>query len=187
MTAPPSPPVRGGHPAHHSGTGNHPITRVVIHSAVMDCQPGAAELLAKWNREGTTAGSWHYAVDPTATLQCSFDRYVCWHAPPNGHSIGIEMADRPSSISGARWLTLNQRRTLRRTAKLTAELCVAYELPLVLLNVEALRAGRKGIATHATVSAAFGQSSHWDPGKWPADKFLRMVRKYANTIKENNP
>jgi hypothetical protein len=76
---------------------------------------------------------------------------------------------------------------LRRTARLTAELCLAYDLPLVLLTVEGARAGRKGIATHDVVSDAFGQSSHWDPGAWPSKKFLRMVRSYAKKMKENTP
>jgi hypothetical protein len=175
---PPSPPVAGGHPARHSGATNHPIERVVIHSAVMACKPGAARLLARWNAEGTTGGSWHYATDPDETLQCSYDRYVCHHAPPNDGSIGIEMADDPS-LGAARWLLPRQRRMLRRTAQLTAELCLAYDLPLALITPAGLAAGRRGIATHAAVSKAWGQSSHWDPGHWPAARFMRLVRKHA--------
>jgi hypothetical protein len=175
---PPTPPVIGGHPARHSGEHNHPVTRVVIHSAVMACKPGAARQLAAWNRTGLTGGSWHYAVDPDETIQCSFDRYVCHHAPPNDGSIAIEMADDPS-LGPARWLLPRQRRMLRRTARLTAELCLAYELPLALLTPAGLRADREGIATHNSVSEAFGQSSHWDPGTWPAKRFLRLVRRYA--------
>lgn len=204
---PPAPPVIGGTPRHNSGRNNHPITRVVIHSAVMENTPGAARLLGTWNARGTTGGSWHYAVDADSAFQCSFDSWVCWHAPPNARSIGIEMADRPTPGSGRpdaappgraraaaqerwrrsilRWQTPRHRRMLRRTARLTAGLCLAYDLPLVLLTVEGARAGRKGIATHNTVSEAFGQSSHWDPGAWPSKKFMRMVRKYANQMKEN--
>lgn len=185
---PPTPPVIGGHPAKHSGKANHPVKRVVIHSAVMDNTRGAARLLAAWNRNGTTGGSWHYAVDADEAFQCSFDSYVCWHAPPNGNSIGIEMADRPGTGTGRlgilRWQTPRNRRMLRRTARLTAELCLAYDLPLALLTVEGVRAGRRGIATHHTVSEAFGQSSHWDPGAWPSAKFLRMVRKHATHLQE---
>lgn len=182
---PPAPPVIGGIPANHSGQGNHPITRVVIHSAVMDCRPGAAQLLASWNRAGKTGGSWHYAVDPAETIQCSYDRFVCWHAPPNTHSIGIEMADRPAT-SSLRWLLPAQRRMLRRTARLTAELCLAYDLPLVFLGPAQLAAGRKGITTHAMVSETWNQSSHWDPGGWPRAKFMRMVRKHAQRLQEEN-
>lgn len=188
---PPTPRVIGGNPAKHSGKGNHPVTRVVIHSAVMDCEPGAARLLAEWNTNGTTGGSWHYAVDPAEVVQCSFDSYVCHHAPPNGHSIGIEMADRADHEpkrniwTMTRWARPRQRRMLRRTAWLTAELCLAYDLPLVLMSPEALRAGRKGIVTHATVTAAFGQSTHTDPRTWPKRRFMRLVRRHAAAVRAN--
>lgn len=194
MTAqfpPPTPKVIGGHPAHNSGRENHPVTRVVIHSAVMTCRPGAARLLASWNTRGSTGGSWHYAVDPAEVVQCSFDSYVCHHAPPNGHSLGIEMADTadhepsPNIWQRTRWARPAQRRMLRKTAWLAAELCLAYDLPLVLLTPEALKAGRKGIATHATVTAAFGQSTHTDPRTWPSRRFMRIVRRHAARVRAN--
>lgn len=179
--APPNPPAIGGTPAHHSGTGNKPVTRVVIHSAVMECKPGQARVLGDMNRRGSTGGSWHYAVDPRETYQCSWDSFVCWHAPPNPHSIGIEMADNPAH-GIARWQWRDQRRMLRRTARLTARLCLAYDLPLVFLDVDDVKAGHKGITTHNNVSKAFGQSDHWDPGEWPQETFMRLVHKYAAKI-----
>ncbi len=188
---PPSPPVIGGNPEHNSGHGNHPIERVVIHSAVMPCKPGAARQLAEWNRTGQTGGSWHYATDPDAVVQCSFDSWVCWHAPPNPHSLGIEMADPALEQNGrpiwlrTRWALPAQRRMLRRTAWLTAELCLAYDLPLVLLTPEQLRDGKRGIATHAAVTAAFGQSTHTDPRTWPAARFMRLVRRHAARCRAN--
>lgn len=178
-----NPPVIGGHPKNHSGRLNKPIDRVVIHSAVMPNTVGAARRLAEWNRTGATGGSWHYAVDADEAFQTSFDSYVCWHAPPNPHSVGIEMADMPSRLV-ARWLTPRHRQMLRRTARLTAELCLDYDIPPVLLTVEGCRAGRRGIATHDTVSKAFGQSTHWDPGAWPSAKFLRLVRKHIAHLQE---
>ena len=196
---PPTPPVVGGIPRHHSGESNHPPTRVVIHSAVMDCKVGAARLLAAWNRDGTTAGSWHYATDPAETIQCSFDRFVCWHAPPNGRSIGIEMADRPiphPTVKGRalqrlrktwRWRTLEHRKMLHRTARLTAELCAAYDLPPLYVGPVGLRAGRKGWTTHAAVSLAWRQSTHWDPGWWPRRRFGRLVCRYYGELHANAP
>lgn len=193
---PPAPPYVGP-PAKHSGTGNKPVTRIVIHSAVMPCEPGRARQLGAMNREGSGGGSWHYATDPGETLQCSYDSVVCWHAPPNGHSIGIEMADWPGPVPGerrgtARWKSLKrswrwarrpQQQMLRRTAVLTAHLCVAYDLPTRFLGPKALRAGRRGITTHANVSAAWRQSSHWDPGWWPRYSFMRQVRRHAKRLR----
>lgn len=193
---PPTPPVVGGHPAKHSGKGNHPVTRVVIHSAVMPCEVGRARQLAAWNRDGVGGGSWHYAVDPAEVIQCSYDSYVCWHAPPNGNSLGIEMADNPGPVPGDkpgtaaykaakrswRWARKPQRLMLKRTAALTAGLCLAYDLPVMFLTTEDLRAGRKGITTHNYVSKAFGQSSHWDPGFWPKRRFMAMVRREVKRL-----
>lgn len=191
---PPTPPVYVGHPAHHSGETNHPPELVVIHSAVMPCRRGAAELLGKWNALGTTGGSWHYATDPYATVQCSFDRYVCHAAPPNGHKLHIEMADQPVPVPRSRprqwwkswrWASAEHRLMLHRTARLTAELCLAYELPLVYRTARQLQAADRagvpcrGWTTHAQVTAAFHQSTHWDPGWWPRRRFGRLVVRYA--------
>jgi hypothetical protein len=194
---PPSPPVVGdGIPNRHSGSeANKPIRRVVIHSAVMPCEPGRARQLGAMNQTSET-GSWHYATDPAETIQCSWDSVVCWHAPPNEHSIGIEMADNPGPRPTGtreqlarlrdswRWAGKNHRAMLDRTAYLTARLCLAYGLPTRYVPAARLRAGQRGWTTHAQVSAAFRQSTHWDPGFWPRRRFGRLVRKHARQIQQ---
>lgn len=184
----PAPPVVGGHPAYHSGADNHPPQLVVIHSAVMPCEPGRARQLGEWNESGATGGSWHYATDPAETIQCSFDRYVCHAAPPNAHKLHIEMADHPAPVPRRwpvrwwrtwRWAGRNHRRMLRRTAQLTAELLLAYGLPIEYRTARQLRRGAHGWTTHAQVTKAFGQSTHWDPGWWPRRRFARMVTRHA--------
>jgi hypothetical protein len=194
--APPSPPVVGGIPARHSGEHNHPPTLVVVHSAVMDCRPGAARLLGEWNRRGTTGGSWHYATDPDETIQCSYDRFVCHAAPPNGRVLHIEMADRPAPVPGVkgkaraalrrtwRWRTPAHGKMLARTAELVAELCLGYDLPPRYVGPIGQRLGRKGWSTHAARTIAFRQSTHWDPGFWPRLRFGRMVLAHYNRLKE---
>lgn len=194
---PPSPPVVGGVPNMHSGTNNKPVHRIVIHSAVAACVAGAARGLGGLNQRSTT-GSWHYATDPAETIQCSFDSYVCWHAPPNLHSLGIEMADFPvpwpedrSRRAMAkmrrvwRWMGQNHRLMLHRTAKLTAELALAYDVPIRFVSVQGLKDGKHGITTHVNVSKAFHQSTHWDPGAWPKRYFMRLVRRYAADIRDS--
>lgn len=189
-----SPPVVGGTPHHHSGANNKPINRVVIHSAVTPCEPGRARQLGAWNRDGTTGGSWHYATDPKETIQCSWDSFVCWHAPPNLHSVGIEMADTPGKrpltlalrrANPWRWQGANHRAMLERTAQLTAELVVYYQLPPVWLSPRRLRRGDRGVTSHANVTLAWNESSHWDPGWWPRRRFMRMVRANRRRILDN--
>lgn len=196
----PSPTVIGGVPANHSGDNNHPPQLVVVHSAVMDLERGAARLLARWNRDGTTGGSWHYSVDAWEVIQCSWDRFVCWAAPPNRTGFGgvlhIEMADRPTPAPTRRgralqalkrtwrWRSRDHQAMLRRTAHLVAELCLAYDLPPTYVGPLAQRRGEKGWTTHAARTIAYRQSTHWDPGFWPHKKFARMVRARYNHLKE---
>lgn len=189
---PPAPPYVGP-PAHFSLGDNKPISRIVIHSTVSSCKAGGARQIAGYFRSKAAGGSAHYVVDPSAEVQVAYDSVICWHAPPNEHSLGIEMCDTPGPVPGDkpgtakykaakrawRWVNPDQMAMLDRTARLTAQLALAYDVPLTFLSPEALRAGEHGITTHANVSAAWGQSTHWDPGFWPRRRFMRLVRKYA--------
>jgi hypothetical protein len=157
----PTPPVVGGIPKRHSGESNKPPLHVVIHSAVIPCEPGRARQLGAWNRDGTTGGSWHYATDPDETIQCSYDRFVCHAAPPNPRKIHIEMCDWPAPVPKSRiaqlrkvwrWRGTAHTKMLKRTARLTAELCLAYDLPLQYVGPKGLKAGRPGVTTHAAVT-----------------------------------
>jgi hypothetical protein len=183
-------------PAAHTSYGhNKPIGRIVIHATVSPCIPGGAAAIAAYFRSPRAGGSAHYVVDPADVVQVVFDDTIAWHAPPNQHSLGIEMCDFPSSTaldhwetdpenaqhgtrkSPLRWLEKNHRQMLRRTAHLTAQLCLAYGVPVKFLSAEQLRAGEHGITTHANVTKAFAESTHWDPGVWPKRAFMREVRR----------
>ena len=191
----PSPPVVGGTPNVHSGkqTG---FDLVVIHSAVIQCARGMARALGHMNQTSTT-GSWHYAVDPFETIQCSWDSFVCWADGVNWRHIAIEMADFPGPVPQGktkqqirnlkkswRWAGKNHRMMLHRTAYLTARLLLSEGLPLQYVGVAGLKAGKKGWTTHANVTDAFHKSTHWDPGFWPRLRFAQLVRRYGREIRE---
>jgi hypothetical protein len=191
MTRPPAPQRPYTGPPDKSSRGdNQPIDRIVVHSTVSDCKPGGARAISRYFRSEQAGGSAHYVVDPAEAVQSAWDSVICWHAPPNRHSIGVEMCDRPGpvpdqSVSAARraalrrswrWVRPEQQAMLRRTARLVAELCAHYDVPPWFRNARALRRGARGVTTHAEVSKAFGQSTHWDPGWWPRWRFMRMVR-----------
>jgi N-acetylmuramoyl-L-alanine amidase CwlA len=178
---PPSPPYLGP-PDKHSGDANKPIGRIVLHSTVSPCEAGGARRIAAYFRSEDARGSAHYVVDPAETVQAAYDSLVCWHAPPNPHSLGIEMCEYPRPYPG-RWSGPKHRAMLRRAAQLTAQLCLAYDVPPKFLSVAELRSGHKGITTHANVSKAFHQSTHWDPGWWPRRRFMRMVRANIEAVK----
>lgn len=185
MTEPPTPPYVG--PAYHHGEAdNKPIRRIVLHSTVSPCVPGGARSVAAYFRTQAAGGSAHYVCDPAETVQVVYDSVVAYHAPPNQHSLGIEMCDQPSATSGARWADENHRKMLERVAELTARLCLAYGVPTRYRSARQLRSGRHGVTTHNEVSRAFGQSTHWDPGVWPRRRFMRKVRRYARQIRRNS-
>jgi hypothetical protein len=166
------------------------VTRIVIHGTVSPCRDGQARATAAYFQTVKRSASAHYVVDPGEAVQSAWDSVICWHAPPNRHSIGVEMCDIPGPVPGDRvsaarrkalrrvwrWRNDNQVAMLRRTARLVAELCAAYGVPPVFVDAAALRKGRRGITTHAQVSKAFRQSTHWDPGWWPRRRFMRWVR-----------
>lgn len=185
---PPHPPYVG--PAAHTSTGsNRPVDRVVIHCTVSPLVPGAARSVAAWFRDSDSRGSCHYVVDAHETVQVVYDSVIAWHAPPNARSIGIELCDPLTSpdwdrVHRRRWFDRNHKRMLRRAARLTARLCLAYDVPLDRLTPDDLREGRRGIVGHVDVSHAWGQSTHWDPGpSFPWPEFLRLTRKHAARIK----
>lgn len=190
MTIKPPDPPYVGPAAHDSGPGNRPIDRIVIHCTVSPLQPGAARTVAAWFRNPGSKGSAHYVVDARETLQVVYDSRIAWHAPPNAHSIGVELCDALISADwdrehADRWWDSDHTRMLRRAARLVARLCLAYEVPIEPIDRVDLRAGRRGIAGHVDVAQAWGQSTHWDPGpSFPWDRFLRMVRRQARKIEQ---
>jgi len=189
-----------GPPAHWSEGANKPIRRVVIHSTVSPCEPGGAEQIAAYFRSQSAGGSAHYVVDPENTVQAAYDSVICWHAPPNQNSLGIEMCDTPGPVPTAdvgsttwkklkaswRWTKPNQQKMLKRTARLTAKLCLAYNLPPYFVTAKDLKRGVRGVTTHAEVSKAWGQSTHWDPGFWPRTAFMLMVRSEVKRLKRKH-
>jgi hypothetical protein len=94
-------------------------------------------------------------------------------------------------INPLRWLEPGHRKMLQNTAQLVAELCLAYGIPPRLLTDAQLRAwdraGRPasmgGIVTHAQMSRVFKRSTHWDPGRWPSQTFLRTVLRKVEVLK----
>lgn len=183
MTAPPTPPYLG--PAYrHGDDDNKPIRRIVIHSTVSPCELGGARRIAGYFRSTAAGGSAHYVVDPGETVQVVYDSTVAYHAPPNQHSLGVELCDYPVADDAARWRDQPHRMMLDRAAMLVAQLCLAYGVPPVWRGRLALRAGAHGITTHAEVSQAFGQSTHWDPGAWPRRRFMRKVRRNIRQLRK---
>lgn len=184
----PTPPYLGP-PARYSAGNNKPIARIVLHGTVSPTEVGGARKIAAYFRSTAAGGSAHYVVDPGEVVQVAYDSVVCWHAPPNANSLGVEMCDwvadggRGAALPLSRWNHGDHAAMLARTARLVAQLCLAYDVPPRMVGPVGLRAGRRGICEHSDVAEAFKQSSHWDCGNFPRRRFVRMVRQYVAAAK----
>jgi hypothetical protein len=133
-------------------------------------------------------------VDESYVFQCVGDHTVAYHCGYNQDSIGVEMCDNPSmedprtgriiAAPKSRWDDDEHRRLERRTARLVAELCLAYNIRPYYVGRWKLLAGMKGVTTHAAMSKAYKRSTHWDPGAWRRYRFMRRVRRQVARIKK---
>ncbi len=158
---------------HRTETSGRVISVVVIHTMEIPGPEGAAELCARWFQNPDSEVSAHYCVDAETTIQCVREQDVAWHARGgNANSVGIELA----GFAGKRslgWSDAYSRAVVERAARLTADVCGRYGIPIRRLRASDLVAGRRGVTGHADVSAAFRRSDHWDPG--PDFPWVRLL------------
>jgi N-acetyl-anhydromuramyl-L-alanine amidase AmpD len=157
-------------------TGGRRIDLIVLHTMEMTEDARAAENCAAWFRSPAARASAHYCVDVDSVVQCVADEDVAWHAPGANHDgIGIELAGRARQSRRA-WTDPYSTAMLARSALLVADLCLAYLIPATWLHAADLKAGKRGITTHAAVSEAFKRSTHSDPGpNFPFERYVAMV------------
>lgn len=174
---------------HFTKTGGRQVDLLVLHDMEAPEIPGTATRVALWFA-GTLApnASAHFCIDDEATIQCVREEDVAWHAPGANHNgIGIEHAGFAHQTA-ANWSDAYSSAMLERSAQLAADLCRRYDIPAVWLSVADLRAGRRGITSHANVSLAFGKSTHTDPGAhFPAERYVAMVRAQLGGEKKGWP
>jgi N-acetyl-anhydromuramyl-L-alanine amidase AmpD len=152
------------------------IDFLVLHDMEWPERPTTAEDCARFFATTDIKASAHYNVDVDSIVQSVRENDIAYHAPPNTHSIGVEHAGYARQ-SRAQWLDDYGQKMLRLSAGLVAELLVKYDLPAVFLSPADLRAGKRGITTHANVSKAWGQTTHTDPGPdFPIDWYMARVR-----------
>lgn len=119
----------------------------------------------------------HNCVDNDSIVQCVADGDIAWHAPGANHNgIGIEHAGFAKQDAAA-WMSEYNAAMLRLSARLSAMLVSKYEIPMVKLSPDDLKAGGRGFCGHIDVTNAFnGGKGHWDPGpSFPWDDYITAV------------
>lgn len=155
-----------------------PVRLVVIHTAETlernDTAEGVARYFAGLKDRAASA---HFCVDNDTAVQCVPLDHVAYAAPGANHDgIQIELAGRAAQTA-AQWGDPYSVALLERAAQLTATLLDHYKLPTVVVGVNGLRSGAKGITGHRWVSDAWRKSTHTDPGEFfPWLGFARRVR-----------
>lgn len=160
-----------------------PLDLIVIHTMENDEKPtDAAENVALWfagrTRYVAPRASCHYCVDRDSVIQCVRDVDVAWHAPGANHNgIGIEHAGRARQ-SVDDWADEASLRILDTSARLTAKLADRYEIPVMKIAPDEIRAGVRGFVGHFDVTLAYPGPgrTHWDPGSsFPWTYYLSLV------------
>lgn len=178
---------------HHGGNSNTPITRLVIHATCPDVgypsasKAGRAVSTAEYFASTSRSASAHYVCDVSATVQCLSEETIGYHAPPNSHSIGIEIcADGGSrasfekashAYSREQWLSPQVWPAVERAAILARGICHRHRIPVRKLTAAQVKSGMSGICGHDNVSDAFRQSDHDDPGPYfPWNEFIAAIQ-----------
>lgn len=168
----------GGNPAHMQGAQTPGY--VVIHGTVSPCVRNGARNTANYFTSSSAGGLAHYVVDPGEIIACCQEEVAAWHSGHNADSLGVELCD-PQVGDSSRWADADHDAMLLLAAKLVADLCTRWNIPIQRLSPAELRDGGRGIVGHNDVRLAWpGCTDHTDPGAgFPWEHFLNLVRQAA--------
>lgn len=161
------------------------IRLVVLHTMEAPEKPGTARAVAKWFAGNLAPqASAHYCIDNREVIQCVKEQDVAWGAPSaNRTGVHIEHAGYANQTPD-NWHDDYSNAVLDKSAKLCAEICLRYAIPLARLSPDEVRAGKAGICDHWTITQAFKTpGGHRDCGaSFPWDEYVAKVRTYAGVL-----
>lgn len=137
-----------------------------------------AKIIPDPNGKPWGGSSAHYCVDRGTIWQSVLETDTAWHAGAvNDYAIGIEHAGRAAQTA-AGWQDEYSQGLLKRSAKLAADLCRRYRIPVERLSNDQLEVGKAGFCGHVDVTNTFGPAhGHTDPGTaFPWDQYLGLVK-----------
>lgn len=165
------------------GSKTRQIDVVVLHTMEAPESSMTAENVAAWfgglnPKYPAPRASAHYCLDNDSVVQCVRESDVAWAAPGTNHNgVHIEMAGYARQTR-EQWEDEFSKAMLRRVAWLVARICRDHKIPVTLLTPDDLKAKKRGLCGHDTVSKAFPPKAnpHWDPGPWfPFGTLLGLV------------
>lgn len=124
----------------------------------------------------TNRASYHWCVDSVQVCRLVSSDGIAYHAPPNWRGESVCLTGR----AGRDWTALENATQLDLAAQLIAWRLSVRGWPARLLTVDQVRAGATGLCGHDTISAAFAQTDHTDPGRgfpwrWLIDRVQQLL------------
>lgn len=158
------------------------VRLIVIHDMEAPEKGETAEAIARYFQtvDFATEGkkpSAHVCIDNNSVVQCVHDNDIANAAPgANSDGVHLELAGYGAQTRG-QWLDDYSRAVIDNAANVAAQYCLKYEIPPTRIQTDELAdKTKRGICSHAQVSAAFKKSDHTDPGaNFPWDYFFDRV------------
>ena len=163
------------------GRGGKKPLQIFLHTMETPETPGRAKQVWQWFAGKTSPqASAHFMTDATTVEQSVKTSDTAWAVDDyalNQSSISIEMSG-VDSQTPAQWADAYSTAELALVAKLVAELCKQFDIPIVKLSPLDVAANKAGIAGHWDVTLGKKiAGGHTDPGKYfPWDKFIAQVK-----------
>ena len=151
----------------------------------VECQKtmGVAKRVWLWfTGRSSPQASVHFAVDYNSTYQNVSTDDIAWAVDQwerNATSVSIELAGYAAETPSD-WTDEYSTKELIRAARLVAEICKEYNVPVVKLSPQQVYHGDRGIAGHWDVTLGYHvYGGHTDPGKsFPWESFLKTVESF---------
>lgn len=154
-----------------------PIRLIVVHTMEWPETVTAAEDCARMFATMSRPASAHVCGDSNSRVRCVDDGDTAYAAPGgNADGLHYEFSGRAGQ-SAKQWADDYSQAALRIAAPQLAAWSKKHRIPLRWLTRSQLKAGLKGLTTHADISAVYRRSDHTDPGpNFPKALLVRLVR-----------
>jgi len=166
------------------GRGTHKPHIIVIHTMETPENRGRAHQVAVWfSGANAPQASAHYMVDDSEIYQTVKEENSAWAVDDwelNQQSISIEHAG-TASQSLVQWQDDYSKSMLANSAKLAADICKRWSIPIVRLTPQDIIAGKSGFCGHNDITHAKKiAGGHTDPGpNFPWNAYLKLVQSHS--------